>query len=216
MQEGVSENYVALLNNKGDTLPGTFLNLLPELWNPDRTVLTLWLDPGRIKRHLGPNEEMGNPLKPGEQYTLNIAGEWRSADGNSLPENYRHSFFVGTRDSSSPDPATWKLQLPKSETSDPLTILLNESLDYFLLQETITVQDGSGKILEGIPHVDETGTVVKFTPKNPWKAGLYTIAVAPQLEDLAGNNLERVFDRDLTVQSKPVKTNYRRQFRIDP
>ena len=42
---------------------GTFLDLQPELWNAEGTVLTLWLDPGRIKRDLIPNKELGIPLK---------------------------------------------------------------------------------------------------------------------------------------------------------
>ena len=33
-----------------------FLELENELWNPEHTQLTLWLDPGRIKRDLIPNQ----------------------------------------------------------------------------------------------------------------------------------------------------------------
>ena len=62
MREGQSDKYISLIKNGKDTLPDVFLNLQPELWNEDRTVLTVWLDPGRIKRDLQPNLKLGNPL----------------------------------------------------------------------------------------------------------------------------------------------------------
>ena len=51
MSEGAAiRNISVLYKNTGDTIAGTFLDLQPELWNEDNTLLTLWLDPGRIKR----------------------------------------------------------------------------------------------------------------------------------------------------------------------
>jgi hypothetical protein len=55
MREGEALQYVHLLNENKDTLHDIFLDLQPELWNKERTALTLWLDPGRIKRDLIPN-----------------------------------------------------------------------------------------------------------------------------------------------------------------
>ena len=67
MVEGNSLEYIKLLSLEEDTLLHTFLNLQPELWNAERTVLTLWLDPGRIKRDLQPNKRLGNPLTKGSR-----------------------------------------------------------------------------------------------------------------------------------------------------
>jgi hypothetical protein len=36
----------------------------------------------------------------------------------------------------------------------------------------------------------------ELTPSRPWPAGRYAIVVDPVLEDLAGNNLRRPFDRE--------------------
>jgi hypothetical protein len=44
---------------------------------------------------------------------------------------------------------------------------------------------------------------VNFTPAKPWSAGTYKLQIETRLEDLAGNNLGRLFDRDLTTQQKP-------------
>ena len=57
MQEGVSAEHICLVKGEKDTLKNVFLDLQPELWNHDRTMLTLWLDPGRIKRDLQPNRQ---------------------------------------------------------------------------------------------------------------------------------------------------------------
>ena len=81
MVEGQSLGHIYLQNKNGDTLSGIFLELLPELWNDEGTLLTLWFDPGRIKRDLIPNQQMGNPLQDGEAYTLHVSGKWKSKNG---------------------------------------------------------------------------------------------------------------------------------------
>jgi hypothetical protein len=43
-----------------------------------------------------------------------------------------------------------------------------------------------------------------FTPKLPWLAGDYTLRVGGALEDLAGNNVVRVFDVDRRIDSVGV------------
>ena len=63
MREGQALRHIELLKNNRDTLPGVFLDLQPELWNVDRTTLTVWLDPGRIKRDLQPNGPIGKRRK---------------------------------------------------------------------------------------------------------------------------------------------------------
>ena len=73
MVEGRSLDYLTLIRTDGDTMKGTFLDLQPELWNVESTVLTLWLDPGRIKRDLIPNKAMGAPLNVDEKYVLHIS-----------------------------------------------------------------------------------------------------------------------------------------------
>jgi len=40
----------------------------------------------------------------------------------------------------------------------------------------------------------------RFTPNQPWNESEYQIVVETRLEDLAGNNLNRPFDRDTTQE----------------
>lgn len=197
MRQGEALRHIKLLNNNNDTLPGIFLDLQPELWNKERTVLTVWLDPGRIKRGLLPNQKMGNPLQAGQLYTLLILDQWKDAKGLPLQHAFKRSFIVGPRDSSSPQIELWTMKLPERGTLQPLKIFLGESLDYFLLNETIRIFDEKGQIVEGNILISGNETSFSFRPVKRWLPGHYSMQVAPQLEDLAGNNLERLFDRDM-------------------
>jgi hypothetical protein len=44
-----------------------------ELWDRSMQHLTILVDPGRLKRGVGPNRELGPPLKVGDEYAL-VAG----------------------------------------------------------------------------------------------------------------------------------------------
>ncbi len=203
MREGQSQRYVALLKNKTDTLPGVFLDLQPELWNADRTRLTLWLDPGRIKRDLQPNKRLGAPLQTGLYYQLVVSADWPDAQGAQLGKTTTKPFLTVQRDSLSPIPAQWSLQPPKSGTVQPLNVGFGEALDYSLLTETLHVITEDGKAVSGTWQVGHEEKRSGFKPDQPWQAGRYRLQIEGRLEDLAGNNLNRSFDRDLT---RPVAT----------
>ncbi len=201
MREGEILHYVFLLDKNNDTLSNVFLDLNPALWNEDRTVLTLWLDPGRIKRDLIPNRQMGNPLSMGKRYTLIIANAWKDGEGLNLRTSFTKQFYVEQRDSISPNALLWPLKLPASQTKQPMGISLNEPLDYFLLQETVHFTDDEGKKVAGKIEVKNQERNIEFIPHQSWQKGWYKISVEHILEDLAGNNLNRPFDRDTKVRN---------------
>ena len=206
MREGQSPKYVAVLKNRTDTLPGVFLDLQPELWNADRTLLTLWLDPGRIKRDLQPNKRLGTPLQTGVSYQVVVSANWPDTQGATLGRGTTKSFVTVPRDSLSPDPHQWAIQPPKQGSIDPLEITFGEPLDYSLLTETLHIIDEEGRALAGKwqPVNEERSGV--FNPAMPWKAGPYRLKIESRLEDLAGNNLNRPFDRDITRKNTSPTT----------
>ena len=208
MQEGQALQHVSLLDEKNDTVPGVFLDLQPELWDVNRTTLTLWLDPGRIKRDLIPNQKMGNPLQEGKRYAVAIANSWKDAQGLPLHQSFTQTVTKGLRDSISPKPEKWKLQLPKPNTNEALTIHFGEALDYFLLQETITIKDLQSNIVLGKNNISNNGNSYSFSPEKPWQPGRYILQVASLLEDLAGNNINRLFERDLKTQQSKTETDF--------
>ena len=216
MREGESDQHIFLLDDNNDTLPAVFLALQPELWNKERTVLTVWLDPGRIKRELIPNQELGNPLTKGKLYTLIVSDNWKDVQGLPLKQPHSKQFIVGARDSLKPDIEKWMLNLPVAETIQPLTIHFGEPLDYFLLQETIKIVDEKNNVVGGKIEVSNNERRLRFIPNNKWVKGSYRLQVASILEDVAGNNLNRPFDREIGKDLNNDKLVFEKRFEIYP
>lgn len=212
MLTGKTLEYITILDGK-DTLHNIFLDLQPELWDTTGTILTLWLDPGRIKRGLVLNREMGNPLKKADKYQLIISSKWKDTRGLNL-QAYTKQFVAGARDSDQPNINKWYIKPPLPGTQTPLVINLKEPLDHYLLQESITVLNEQGIVLHGTIKLTSNDSVWSFTPDKLWQAGRYTLRVNSILEDLAGNNLNKVFDRDVTRQAKRDDLYYLRKFEI--
>jgi len=216
MREGESLQHIKLVNHQKDTLPGTFLDLQPELWNENRTVITIWFDPGRIKRNLQPNLTMGAPLQPNSTYQLIISKNWQDAEGTRIGYDFVKSFVTGVRDSLSPNLQRWKIAVPKAASRQPLYIRLDKALDHFLLLECLQVTDQNGTLLKGKFTVSDQDRSCYFTPQQNWRTGRYTLVILSKLEDLAGNNLNKAFDRDITNSKKPATQEfYTRNFIIE-
>ena len=205
MSEGQSGKYILVLKNQQDTVPNVLLNLQPELWNEDRTVLTVWFDPGRIKRDLQPNQKLGTPLQEKAAYALTVSRLWKDAEGVALENDFTKTFITGARDSLSPVTENWKLELPTKYSSEPLIVIPDEPLDHFLFNETLRVKDELGFQVKGSFEIVDKDTKCRFIPASPWQAGNYSLATEARLEDFAGNNLNRPFDRDITTTKTPGK-----------
>jgi hypothetical protein len=187
----------------GRTVPDAFYSLEDELWDPAQTRLTLLFDPGRIKRGLRPNEEAGLPLRAGHRYRLVIDRAWLDANGEMLADRFEKRFDVVGPDRTSPRVATWAVSTPHAGSTDALSVAFHEPLDQALLARTLVVRDAAGKTVEGRSIIAVGETRWSFVPAAPWTAGRYAIEVDTDLEDLAGNNLRRLFDTDLTDRSAP-------------
>ena len=212
MQEGNVSDQIHLIKDDHDTLSSVFLDL--ELWNNERTMLTLWLDPGRIKRDLQPNKRFGPPMNKGSRYQLVINKDCQDAEGILLKQNFTRNFFTGLRDSLSPDVGLWAIDVPKAKTKEQLKISFHESLDHVLAENTISVADTNGNEVKGKFRANDYGTIVYFIPDAEWKPGIYILQVESRLEDIAGNNLDRLFDTDLSQKPQTSKKTHKRQFEI--
>lgn len=151
---------------------------------------------------------MGNPLRNGQAYKLVVSDQWKDVQGLPLRQSFGRQFIAGPRDNDCPQPQQWKMNLPQAGTIQPLELAFGEPLDYFLLLESIRILDNNGKVLDGTIKINGQETGFSFLPARQWQPGRYRMLIAPQLEDLAGNNLERLFDRDIRVpqsaQNKPI------------
>ena len=153
----------------------------------------------------------------GNHYTLVVSERWPDELGAGLIQAYTKHFVATKRDMTSPDIKSWTLKTPPKGTNQVLEIYVKEALDYVLLQNTIRIIDARGKTVNGAIQVNNKEQVVQFVPAVPWLTGVYKVLVESRLEDLAGNNLNRLFDRDITdTRTKPSQqTVFELNYRID-
>jgi hypothetical protein len=213
MSLGEWKRHVRLLDSDLKPLTAPFLQTLAELWDPTYHRLTIYFDPGRIKRGLIPNEELGPPLSQGKAYTLVIDREFADGDGIPLKEGVRKSFRVGPAIRKRLNLREWQVTAPRAGTTNPLTIEFPVTMDIGMEEGLFVV--GRGPVT-GMISVDHNETRWSFTPLEAWKAGEYHVEIDPRLEDVAGNRMDNVFDVDVTERdSSRASTRYSIPFRIN-
>jgi hypothetical protein len=197
MSVGEAYRRVRLLDDRGNEVPKAFLIVDEELWSPDRRRITLLFDPGRVKRGIRSNLEMGAPLVAGRRYALVIDRDWRDGRGGPLVGGYRRDFTAAPADRAAPDPSRWRVTVPPEGTRAALAVDFGEPLDHALAGELIGVVDPSGHPLRGSARLQVGDTRWLFEPAAEWASGSHQLLIAPAIEDLAGNNLRGAFDRDV-------------------
>lgn len=202
MSEGWAARAVRVQRARdGAPLSDVFLASTTELWDRGRQRLTLLLDPGRIKRGLVPNAEAGYPLVEGEPIVVSIDAVFRDAAGRPLRAGLARRYEVGPPLRTRVDPAAWRCDVPHAGSTDALVVTFDRPLDRALLEHSLWVHDAAGAPLAGSGAVGAEEGSWRFTPQTPWQPGNYLALVDPRLEDLAGNSLSRVFDRDLALEA---------------
>jgi hypothetical protein len=204
MDPGSALQHVHLMDESGREVTGAFLALDQELWDPARQRLTLLFDPGRVKRGVRTNIESGAPLAAGRRYRLVIDDGWTDGNGAPLASGFEHAFEVTEADRESPDPDRWRVKTPTPGTRAPLQVAFAEPLDHALAAGMLAVTDARGALVPGSVTLAEGDSIWTYAPERVWAAGDYTLRVGGALEDLAGNNVVRVFDVDRRVDSAGV------------
>ena len=197
MTEGRASRHMRLVDDAGQDLPGALFATDYELWNRERTRLTVLLDPGRIKRGLVGHQEHGYPLRTGESFRIAIDSGFLDARGASLASDAERSYRVDGEERRRVRPELWQLSEPQIGTRDPLTLVFEKPLDHSLLLDCIRVRASHGGWVEGELEVGAEQESLRVAPSTAWQEGLHQVVVAAELEDLAGNSVRRVFDRDL-------------------
>jgi hypothetical protein len=197
MSRGRIYEHIHLRNDAGKEIELPFLEIDEELWNPTMTRLTLFIDPGRIKRGVLPLEEIGPALETGKNYSLVIDSDWKDGAGEPLQAGFEKRFGVAAPDRDPPDPASWKIQAVPSGTREPLRVTFPEPMDHALAQRVIQVVTDSGREFSGEVTLEDQERRWVFVPANPWRSGTYQLLVPTTIEDLAGNNIGKPFEVDL-------------------
>lgn len=209
MQEVKSaKDFITVTDNTNGKEIDVFLDLETELWNANQTELTLWLDPGRIKKDLIPNKTLGKPIEQGKSYTITFDKNWFDADGNKLEKIYTKEIFVKEKDVEKPNLNQFKIITPKVNTKEKLIVKSSDFLDMMLIEKNVRILYND-KNVSGDFSYSKNSKDFYFQPKDNWISGEYTISIKSKLEDLAGNNFNRLFDRDIT---KDEKENLKERF----
>jgi hypothetical protein len=197
MSRGHIYDYIHLRNAHGQDVELPFLEIDEELWDPTMTRLTLFLDPGRIKRGVRPLEEIGPALEAGREYTLFISQAWQDAAGHPLGADFEKAFRVSPPDREPINPARWKIELPSAGGHGVLAVDFHKPLDHALAQRSIRVADAAGVIVPGKVELTDDECRWSFVPDQPWKPDEHQLLISTTIEDLAGNNIGKPFDVDL-------------------
>jgi hypothetical protein len=207
MRRGHIYEHIQLLDEAGQIVELPFLEIDEELWNPEMTRLTLFIDPGRIKRGVQPLEEIGPVLEPGKSYTLIIDRAWQDAEGNPLKESYRKPFQAGPPAREPLATETWRITRPPAGSRRPLRIRFPAPLDQALALRMLQVTDHDSRLVLGETRLTDSERQWTFTPAKPWPAGSYRLVVQTAIEDLAGNNIGKPFEVDLFDDVQPRLSN---------
>lgn len=197
MRRGEVYQYIDLVDGKGRAVDIPFLEVAEELWNPDGTRLTLFIDPGRVKREVKPLEDVGPAMVEGGRYSLVISSDWPDQNGAPMKREFRKEFQVGPPDRAQPDIKQWQLTLPKAGTRDSLVVDFGESMERALLDRLLWVENPDGAELKGRIEVSNHEARWEFAPDTPWREGRHRLVADEWLEDLAGNRIGRPFEVDI-------------------
>ena len=208
--------HIRLLDSTGDEVDAPFLPLGSVFWDYDYQRYTVFFDPGRVKRGLLPNEELGRSLTAGQSYTLVVETTWPDAEGIPLKEGVHKKFTVVPEDTTPIDPSSWRFRVPAAGTTQRFVVSFPEPLDHGLLLRGLAVEDSSGRALVGNVEITNWETRWSFTPSHSWNAGAYSLIALSILEDLAGNRIGVPFEIDVfeRIDNQTEQESYRIPFEI--
>jgi hypothetical protein len=215
MSEGCAAEQVRLARDDGSPIAGALLPTEHELWDASRRRLTVLLDPARIKRGLTGHQQAGYPLRPGEPFRLIVGTGFLDAQGLPLQTPAQRRYHVGGEERRHVDPASWVLTVPRAGTSEPLLVSFGRPLDHGLLARCLKVSGPAGQLVDGRARTGPGELSWQLAPRSAWASGAHQLAVDPIVEDLAGNSVSRVFDRDLARledqprPARPVTVDFR-------
>jgi hypothetical protein len=201
MQRGRAEAEIVLLGPDGEPAPDTLYRAPVELWDRSMRCLTILLDPGRLKRGVGPNRELGPPLRAGQVYTLVVGAGMLDSSGCRLGKTFYKHFRVTEAVREHIAVEQWKIVPPVTKSRQPLVLMFPRALDWALIAHTITIASSDGQLIDGRVVIDQCERRLSFTPTSSWAAGSYHVRVASSLEDVCGNSVVAAFEKPLRSAS---------------
>lgn len=176
---------LALLDARGDEIPRALLDLT--LPSADGRRLTVLLDPGRVKRDVGPNVDAGRALVVGETVSLRVLDE-RPGRAPTVK-----TWHVTTAVSRPLAVEAWRWTPPRAGSGDALVVDLRTPISS-TGEALIAVRDSNGRRVAGRTSLGPDDALWRFIPDKPWRREAYQVVAHPDLEDPAGNRRCAAFE----------------------
>lgn len=207
MKKGEGLAHVQLVDAAGNIDNQAFMQFKQELWSADGKRLTILFDPGRIKRGVSTNVDLGPALIEGEKFKLTISSKWKDVYGNSLAMDFTKEFKVVKAYRAPIELKNLDITEPEESTVEPLVIDFDRVMDHALIQSMIRIERKDGNPVLGNWEISEDETKALFFPEEEWKKGSYKVFMNSQLEDVSGNNLSNLLDQKLNSENEmsPMK-----------
>lgn len=198
--------HVRLVDERGEEVRDALLDIDVDLWNSGYTRRTVFFDPGRVKRQIKPNVELGRALVAGRDYAIVVATTWRDGKGQPLLREFRHTFKAGPPVERAVEPSTWTIAAPAPGTRAPLVVRFPWPLDEGLLHRVLGVTLANGQPVEGVTRVVDQERAWSFTPGSAWQDAPHGLVVLTLLEDPSGNKVGQAFEFEMFNQPRTTES----------
>jgi hypothetical protein len=119
-----------------------------------------------------------------------------------LKQDLKKQFTTTLNDREKPDPSKWEMIFPKKKRKEKVAVIFYEPLDRGTLESAIGIIDANGNPVSGHVEILKNESAWLFLPENRWQPGEYKLIFSEKLEDLAVNNLKRLFDVDYQEETE--------------
>ena len=197
MQEMGILNHIKLTREDGKNITGVFFENKDELWNEDRTKVTLIVDPGRVKTGLLAHNVLGRAFDEGVTYYLVVDSLLLDFNNEKLNKRFIKKFIAVSEDTTVPNLSNWFVGCPRANTKNCFTINFHDKIDHISAKTLIKINDEDERIVEGQITLGKNESLWIFKPKLKWQRGTYQLIVNSRLEDIAANTLNGIFDHKI-------------------
>lgn len=209
MREGEFSNYIEVVHtDTGKQIPLVFFDSFYELWNQDRTRLTLLVDPGRVKTGLTANADLGRAFIAGEQYSVNVKPGWLSMGGVAVEKEYSHGFIAIPQMRTAINPDNWNVYTQGKS----IHIDFHRVIDIHSLNAHMILVDAEGETITGQWWGLNNSKTAQFTYSGNNQPD--RIVVRNRFEDAAGNTVVAAFDHAIGA-SPSVKEKQTTVIKLD-
>ncbi len=198
--------FIKLENDQGENIEDAFVEITSGLWNSERTRLTVFIHPGRVKRMVGPNLKQGPVFEKGKSYRLILSSEFASSYGITMSNDWVKTFSIDAPVYEKINIANWYVIPPEIGTTNPLVIQTTSHLDEAIAQRMIQVKSGNS-ILDGKVQFTESKRQLIFTPSKIWVSGNYDLIIPSTIEDVCGNTVHYIFDKKVGDSTSDMELN---------